>query len=325
MSRLTTISHVLAYDNDEAGFSSRKPIDWPRTIRNVTVRNPGNQKYDIEPLGAKTIFDGTRTLGLDGTTTFSISPVSGQPSTYRLTVTAGTSPGFRVNRALALSGIATTLTLNANLSGTLTVSAGTPFASLVVGDVVFIAGTSTGDVPGPFSALNEGYWTVLTAGGASISVIRDPSQVFTGSTEVVTPSTNLQVVAFAPSGVQVGDTVELLAGFASTALRAYEIAGVNPNWLEVVSTRALGSQIGITPDVAGMVVYTTAKRYVHIEVNQECVVHINGDTGSAVVLAPWVPGDWRLPGEYRQTGSVWSLRLVNKSTLPLEAVVLTAE
>lgn len=325
MSRMTIVSHVFAYEEEEAtGNPSRKAIDWPRTIGNVPVRNPETLQRSIEPLGTWTVFDGTRPIALDVTTELSLGSVLGQPSKYRLAVTGGTDPVFRVDREVALIGVETTVAVNPNLSVTISVVAGAPFASVEPGDVAFVRGPLTG-FTSPFSPLNEGYWTVLTAAGASITVTRNLSEVFSATSEVVTPDSNQAIEVFSPGGVQVGDTVDLLGGFVSTAQRAYEITDVNPGWLEITSTAPLGAETGVQPGPTGFVVHTAAKKVVILEVSQECLVRVNGDTGSAVVLTPWVPGDSRFPAEYRQTGSLWKLQLVNKSTVPLKAVVLTAE
>jgi hypothetical protein len=227
---------------------------------------------------------------------------------------------------LACSGILLTLVVNINLSVTVTAGSGTPFASVLAGDTVFIPGVSTGDTSGPFNTLNEGYWVVLSSTSTIIVMSRfADSGVFNGVSEPVTPSVNDQIQAFSSTGIQVGDTVEISAGFSFTAQHAYEILAVNPEWIEFVSTTPLGQQVGIMPGAAGMVFYKLAIRYLRIEGDQEFVIRLNADTGNSNRIEAIIPGDPDHAGWFEKWGTVWKLDIVNRTLSTLNLVILSAE
>jgi hypothetical protein len=216
--------------------------------------------------------------------------------------------------------------VNSNLAVTVSALSGNPFNNTQVGDTIFIPGVSTGDAPGPFSALNEGYWTVLSQSNLAITMARPAgTAVFSGVSEVVTPTNDTSINSFSATGIQVGDTLELSGGFAITALHAYEILAVNPNWIEVLSTAALGPQTGIVPTTAGFTIYKAAIRYLRIEADQECAVRCNGDTGNTNRLEPLIPGTDANTAWREQFGPVWKLVIVNRSTVTLNLTVLQAE
>lgn len=324
MSRMSIVSQVHAYDDEEATSNpSQRSVEWRRRIPNLPVFNPSTAMFEVDAFSSRTMIDGARSLTTDGTTVFSLVPKG--DGVYRILYTAGTLPGFRTARTLVLASIPLTVTVNANLTVVVAATGGTPFAAVEAGDVVFIPGLTTGDLASPFNSLNEGFWTVIGTSNTSITVIRDPSEAFSGKTEAVTPANNTQLIAYSPAGVQVGDTVELLTTFARTALRAYEVLEVTPTWISVSSTGALAAQVGIQPGLAGLVVHTSAKRYVQIEVDQEAVIRLNGDEGNSTQLSPWIPGNKDFPAEFKIVGNIWKLVIVNRSTVPMRVLLISAE
>lgn len=328
MSLLTLVQQALAYD-DVAATSNPTQLRVNRrpSVSNVPVENAGTVPVTLAPGDVTTVVDGTRTLTLDGTTAFSLSLSPLDPTRYRVAWTGGTNPGFRTDRGLDLHTIVLTLTALSNLSLTVVAGTGTPFAAVQVGDTAFIPGVTTGDPAGPFNPLNEGYWSVLSVGGsgASVTMARAPGSIFSGYSEVVTPSVATQFQAFSATGVQVGDTLDLSAGFAAPALHSYEIVAITSKWVEFQSTAPLGAQTGILPGATGLVVYTSAKRWVMVETDQELCARVNGDTTNHVKVQPWVPGDPAFVGSFSVVGPVWKLVLVSLSTAPATVVVSSAE
>lgn len=329
MSLLNITTQALGF-NDIGATSNplQQPINYRRIIAGLEVENPQTQMFVVEPLGTTTVVDGTRSTSIDGTTAFSLTLSTLETSRYRILSTGGTAPVFRTARTIPTTGIALTLVLNSNQTVTVTAASGTPFANAVVGDVVFIPGISTGDTTSPFNTLNLGYWTLLSKTSSTVITLSRPTgEVFEGSGEVVTTTADIEFQVFSTAGVQVGDTVDLSSGFATTTLRAYPIVAVNPLWIEITSTTPLGDETGITPTATGMVIYSAAKRWVHIECDQEVVVRLNGDTGSFVRMTPWIPGaaPTGTPAEFRITGPVWKLQIVSKVNVATGVVVLSAE
>lgn len=327
MSALTFILKALGYDDlPPTSNPTKKGIDRTVSVSNVPVENDGTLPVPLDPFATSTVFDGSRVLGIDGSSAFNLTLSPVDATVYRATWTGvGAAPTFRTDRAIDAHAIVLTLTLNANLSVTVTAGSGTPFTAVLPGDVVFIPGVSTGDSPSPFNSLNEGYWTVLSATGTVLVLARDPSQVFSGAAEVVTPSTAIQIQAFTAAGVQVGDTVDISAGFAQAAQKASEITAVNPKWVQFRSTAPLGPQSNIVPGVAGLVIYTAAKRFVLIESDQNLVVRYNGDTGNTNRLEPLLAGDPTFVGSQHKFGTCFKLVLVNRASVRANVVVSSAE
>lgn len=326
MSKLTFITQILGYDdlppnsNPTLSGINRRPAFY-----NIPVDNPQTLKYDIAPGATVTIFNGTRTLTVDGTTTFSLTLSPANPTTYRLLSTGGTVPGFRTTRTVPVAAVALTLTVGANLAMTVTAATGTPFSTVQIGDTVLIPGVETGDPTSPFNSLNGGLWFVLTTSNTIITLSRDPSQVFSGISEVVTPASNSQFLVYSSDNVQDGDTVNLSAGFATSALHAFNITAVTPLWIEFSSATPLGNQTGILPTATGLVIYTLAKRFIFIETNQEVVFQINGDTGQFNKITPLVAGCQGQEGTFHKLATVWQLALINKATNVANLTISTAE
>ena len=328
MSTLTLVSKVLAYDDETSSSNpSLKAVEWCRSTPNIEVQDPQSKIHTLDPNSSTTVFDGTRATSIDGTSTFGLGLSVLDPSRYRLTYSSGTAPAFRTDRAINLSTLGVTFTVNSNLSVTVTTTGVTPFSAVQNGDVFFIPGISTGDAASPFNSLNLGYWTVLSiaGGGASITISRIPGATFEGITETVTVATAYQAQAYSTSGVQPGDFIQIVAGFSITSRRSYAIVAVNPSWVEFVSTLPIGAETGIIPGVGGLIFYTNAKRYLYVETNQECTVQINGDAGSSCTIQPWIPGDPCHVGKFEIVGSVWKTVLVNKAPVASKTLVITVE
>lgn len=314
---------LLAFNDD---FSSNNPtlknFDWSQSVRVGEVRNPTARAVDVAPGQALLLFDGTRALATDVSTSFDLELVSGSSDRYRLRWVAGTNPVFRTDRALALSGMTVTVSVNPNGTAVFTSSA-PAFGSVVSGDVLWIPGTDEIGTQ-PLNSLNRGFWTVLAATSTSVTVQR--SGDFQGFAEGPTTITaNDQVRAHSSTGVQVGDVLEILAGFVSSSRRSYEISVVTPSYLEFVSTLALAEESSVEPGAAGIFVYTEGKRLVHVESDQDCVVRANGDVGSSQKVRPWSAGDQSNPGVYMRSGITWSLSILNESLSTAHIMIITVE
>ena len=316
---------VVAYcDSARTSNPQKTPINWGSSLVNLPFENAGTVPVEL-PLGAtQTILNGTRSLTIDNTTVFSLTSSSLSADRYRLASTGGTAPGFRTARAVTLNTIGVVVTVNANLSVSLTAQSGSPFSAIAGGDQVFIPGLSTGDPAGPFSSLNEGWWTVLTA-SSTILVLTRGTGAFSATSETVTPTDDVSFFAFSPSGTQIGDTLRLSAGFAASALSSYEILAVTAGWIEFQALLPLANQTGIEPTAAGVAVYTSAKRFLLIETDQEIIVQLNGSTDVSNVVTPLLPGNCRFPGVIMKFGPVWQLTLINRSSATANVSVVSAE
>jgi len=327
MSSLTFLIKALAYDDlPPTNNPTKRGIDRSLTTANVPVENDGTLPVSLDPFGTATLFDSSRTLGSNGSTAYDLTLSEVDPTIYRMTWTgAGAAPVFRTARAVDTTGILLTLEAQTNSTLKVTAGSGTPFSAVQVGDVVFVPGASTGDPASPFNALNEGYWTVLSATSTILVLARDPSAVFNGASETVTPAAASEFQAFSTAGVQVGDTIDLTAGFSTLTQRSYEVTGVNPTWVEFRSTAPLGEEEDVVPGVSGVAVYTMAKRFVLIETDQDIVVRFNADTSNNNQMEPWLAGSDGINATQHKVGPTYKLVLVNRSSVMAHVKVSSAE
>jgi hypothetical protein len=303
----------------------RKFFDW-QAQRQYAVKNPAGIPYTVDPGATLSLFSGARSLGTDGTTALRLDLSLLASNRYRFTWSGGTDPVLRAARALSLNSRAVTVTTNANLTATFASTAG-DWTAVQVGDTVFIPDPTTGDAQGPFNVLNTGYWTVLAVAGdgSSVQLARPTGTGFLAYAETATVTNNSQVLAYSAAGVQVGDSVNLNAGFVTPILGTYQIVAVTSKWFEVTATTPLPSGVSATPGAAGFQVYTLAKRYVRFEADQPCVLRLNGDAGNSNQLQPWTPGDEDHTAFYEKVGPCWSASVVNLSSQPLNLLFQSAE
>jgi hypothetical protein len=309
-----TLAHGDAVPNNNP---SLRFVDWKRAHKGVSVENPRIEAIALPPGAEKLVFNGVRTTDIDGTTALDLEPIAA--NRYRLTHSAGTDPGFRVDRGLDLTGVQISFLAQANGSILATAGAGFPFLDLQVGDGVYV-GPGSG-----FDAMNQGFWTVLGSDGSGVEVVLVRDGDFLGLSEVATPSAPGQILGYSQAGVQVGDKLNLSAGFAATAQKTYEVLEVTSNWVTIFSSTPLATQTGVTPGAAGMQFYTGSKRFLRIEADQETVLKLNGDTGSLLRLSPWQAGDPEQVAEFTKVGPTWSLTVVNRSAQTLNLTVISAE
>lgn len=328
---MNLLSQTVAYgDSAQSNNPALKFVDWTRQLLNVPVKNPKCEAFSVDPLSTLSVFSGVRSTTIDGTAPFtlSLSSVPGSSNLYRMTWGgSGTNPSLRTKRTLVLGSTTVTVTVNGNSTVTFADSVAGKFVNVVVGDVLFVPGTTTGDTAGPFNALNEGEWTVLSKDGANqiLTLARPTGKSFEGYGEVVAVASDPQVIAYTSTGVQVGDKVTISDGFTAPVTSTFEVASVRPSYFEFYATQALPVDVTASPTVAGMIFYTKGKRYMQVDADQECLVLVNGDSGSTQRLSPWAAGDPSQMGSYSKSGPAWSLSVQNLSTNVMSIVVVSIE
>jgi hypothetical protein len=100
---------------------------------------------------------------------------------------------------------------------------------------------------------------------------------------------------------------------------------VTAKWFEVVSTSPVPLEAGKIPGASGMVFYSNGKSYVRVEVDQEAVVRLNGDTSDFCWVSPQQAGDPEQVGWFEKYGPVWQLDVANKSSQVLNVSTFSAE
>lgn len=321
-------SDVVAFsDVTTPSNPRRRAFDWQRGIQGLLVNNPRSDAYIVAANTTQTLFDGTRTTSIDNTTEFLLTLSSLNSNQYRLAWThTGTSPMFRQDRGLTLTGFTVTITINPNATATLSTTPGS-FLNVMVGDWILIPGITTGDSANIFNLSNEGYWVVAAKDGASgiLQLIRFANQPFSGYGQSVLLTNDLQLQAFSSAGLQLTDKVEISNGFSLPILQSYSLVAIAPTYFEFISDAPLPvNQLGI-PTSAGIHFYTNAKKFIRVEVDQESIVRVNGDTSNCQRLSPWLAGDPEQIAEYTKVGPVWSLSIVNRSTVDLNITMISVE
>lgn len=322
---LVLASLTQAYsDTPNTSAPAMKTVDWANQV-SVAVANAKTDPYTIAPGDTQSIYSGVRSTGVDGTTQFTLT-LSGASNRYRFTATAGTAPALRTDRGLTLATVAVTVTVNSNQTATVAANA-SAFSSVQVGDTVFIPGPTTGDATTVFNPLNEGSWSVLAVAtdGSSMQLTRPSGEDFVAYGETVTVGSNIQLQAFSAAGVQVGDQVNISAGFAASVQKSFSVVAVNPKWFEVISTAALPISAVATPGASGIQFFSAAKRFIRILADQECIPRLNGDSGNTNRMSPWAPGDRAQMGEFVKVGPTWSLTIQNVSQTVMNVLVISAE
>ena len=327
MSALTFILQALGYDDVPPTSNPQStPIDYNLTQANLPFDNPTTESFNIDPGATKVVFSGIRSTSFGDDTALNLTLNGFTPSIYRLTYAGGTDPVFRTRREVDLTSIPTTMTILSNLTLLVTTTGEGSFGGVSVGDNVFIPGVKTGDGPGVFNDLNAGFWTVLSIQDANNIILgRDPSIVWEGIAESLTPDSIDDFQVFSSDGVQVGDTVDISAGFSAPTLNAFDITAVTGRFIEFLSTAPLGPEDDVVPGTSGFVIYTSRKRFIGIRTNQSIVVRYNGDPNDYNRVEPLLAGVAGMEGSDHKFGSVWSLEIFNRSMARASVRVASAE
>lgn len=328
MAILNIHSNLMIYGDSESVTSNpkRRYVDWTRHLAGQSVEDPLSQQFSVLPGQTLAIFSGTRTAP-NVNNRYSIALKTGQTSVYRATKYSGASAiGFATDRAVSTDGLEATLTVNNNITVTLEVDSGSPFSSVQVGDKLLIPGTTTGDSAGPFNTLNEGVWNVLGVAADSLTLMRPIETGFVGVEEVVEITDDSQLKVYTLDNVQVGDTLDIVNGFSLVSRKSFVISAVTPDYVEFTSSEPLPEEEDIAMTSGYWSIYSSAKRFLHVEADQPALLAINGDTSQSGRLDPIVVGDPEQTAIYQKWGTVWSLSVTNRSLIStLHVTVITAE
>lgn len=300
----------------------RQYWNWSRSLLNIPVSNPKSEQYTVPPRSMLTLFNGTRLTTIDDTTLFTVQYMG--ESRYRFSWVGGTDPSFETNVALSVVDAALTLTVNANQTVSLSGPPGS-FTGVSPGHVLYVYGPAD-KTTSAFNPSNAGKWRVLAATATLLMLARFSGEDFVAMDETVTASSGTDFIVYSPSnGVQEGDKVRIDGGFVPDTFRTYEIQTVTSQFFDVVSTSPIAEQSNIAPGASGMVFYSSAKKYMRLEVDQEAKIYINGATDEGQVVSPFVAGDPEQMGWQERTGPVWGLIVYNRSQQPMTLALFTAE
>lgn len=325
MSTTNLMLGFLAYNDSNPGNNPMvRVFDLQYQLLGVQGSKPLAQDLIIPASSSMTIFNGTRTTSIDGTTAFDVSRPYPTLNTYRFINSAGTAPQLRTNRAIAVDD---TTVFTVSVNGpvvTLTNTAGTApdFSTVQVGDILRI------DPSAGFSASNQGRFTIIAKTTSSISI-----QNISGNGETATlantASNSFLIYSNGSAGnqVQIGDKVVLSAGFSAATLGTYIITEVTPFWFEVsaASPNGIPTESGIIPGASGIVFYSASKSVIMVAAQDRCSVRLNGDTTDNNLVEPKEVGNPNRPALYLKHGTAYSLVINNLSLNPLSVIVATVE
>lgn len=272
---LNVITQVLAYLPTQ-GISdnpNQRHFDWTRKLHSVELSRPDSDTTLIPPGGNFTIFDGSETNPLDGSSILGIAmlPQCG-PSAYRLSVSAGTS-GFRTPRTITGLGVAA-LVLIQDLTYTSAI-AGQPGNATTI---AYTAGATAGA-------------EVVTVTGQAISVQIDSgvSTALQVQTAVLASPAAVALVTVAISGTSSNPQT---APVTATALAGaqYTLVSINNDALATFNfgSASLG---GVVPGdilrISGVAVFDGVGPFAFNPINAGfwSIIGVAGSTLSAVRLA----------------------------------------
>ena len=304
------INSLLIYKD---AVSSDNPqlrvVDWTRKQLQILLKSATSKSSVLYPGETQTLFDGTRTNPLDGTSVLTLSLFDSGSSLYRITVTSGTS-GFRTARLV--SGIdACTVTVNNSAAATFTFTAAT-LTGVVVGDTMRIRGQLLNDTaPYAFNPLNAGLWKIIGISGNAVTVIRFPCKSFSAAPEVVAHAA-ADVIFYSAAGIQAGDKMSIEGTFSVMTQRIYEVKDATPTTIDFVSAMPLPLET-VTYIPSTITFYVSSKKLIYIETDQESVVRVNNDVTDNNKVTPFASGDSALVGFYQKVGDTYKIAVVNKS------------
>jgi len=307
MNTLNFLLYLNAYeDRNPSNNPSRSNFKWTRDINGLSVNNPNSLSFTLAPGETRTLFNGTRTLTQDNTTQYSIAlaPIAGQNTTYQLTWSGGTNPGFRTSRT---SGANFSTQVTTSLNGTVltfTSTGGLPF-SLISG------GVQVGDfvqVGSNFNVSNQGPYQIISLTATSFSVV-NAFGVNEGPI-VLGAGFASQIDIFSSAGVQVGDTLVISGGFSPVTQGSYIVSAVTDMWVQFTSLGLLPTQGPITTEAIAF--YFDSQRMVYLESNQNVTMVINGLPGDAITPIANCQCVMQ-PGVFLRMSTIYSMSVTNIS------------
>lgn len=323
MSKVNLQVNLIAYDDVNPSNNPQiRPFDLLYKKSGISANEPVSQSKNIAAGAEMSIFSGTRTTAIDGTTEFTSTRPDPSKNTYRFEHVAGTAPVLRTDRAIGIDNTTQfAITVNGPIM-TLTHSGGTApdFSNVQVADILNILSGA-----GPSSS-NQGRFSVLskTVDSISVSNLSASAQTFT-----VLDDTKLLVYSNGASSnqIQIGDKVIISGGFSSAAFGTYEITEVTPGWFEVSVgyPNGIPTEADVVVGASGLVFYTSAKKMVLIAAQQKCSVKINGATDDKIELSPEELNNPEKPALFITQGTVYSLSIKNLSVEPLQVLIASVE
>lgn len=320
---LSTTLQLLCYEDGViTNNPHRRNFDFRRRMESIPVKNVYQNNIVLKPGQSFSLFQQTISAGLSTSSEIELKLVSAQDSVYELDLISG--PGsFRT--AKPVSFVAGCIVTVNNQALAVFEFTGTDLSSVSAGDIMRINGTKTYSA-GPifaFNPLNSGNWIVIGVSGDKVSAVREDAQFFEGISEAVADTLG-EVQFYANDVVAPGNKITISNDFSPASFGTYEVMDATPTALYVVSAKPLPEE-SVTLTGSGITIFTSSKKMVYIEVNQECVVRFNGDSTDNNKITPIKAGDNLLVGFLHKWGETVSCEVVNKSVTNCDLKYFTCE
>lgn len=296
--RLNLLVHLNAYrDSTPSNNPALSQFKWTRDLNGLCASKPSSQEFTLAPGESKTMFANARALNTNNTSEFQIIQKAG--NTYQLKHISGTSPSFRILRAIGADDTTET-TLTKDISGlvTLTATAGTDFdfSDVVLGDEISLV---SGFLP-----QNIGRFKVIAKTATDI-VFSNPSA--TNETVLLGVNLSESIRVYSAAGVQKTDKIVLGSDFPLLIQGTYEITGVQDNLVEFFSSALIAPIVSIQTE--DFVIYSAAKALIYLETDKKLAITVNGTQESNIET--FVDGQNIYPGVLLKRSLIWSMEIQN--------------
>ena len=319
MSNLNLLVHLNAYeDSSDTNSPTLNNWKWHRDLQAITISEPASMSVKLPAGQSLSLFSGTVSTSDDITTTFDINLKSGSSIAYIIKHAGGTAPLFKAPRSSGADATTeVTVTKNAKLlkfestGGTLF---GLIAGGAIVGDEVRIGSQ--------FNSNNQGKFKILALDATSFTVENE-----IGAAEgpiTLGASFAEQINIYSAAGVQVGDKVDLKAGFSSVSFGTYEITDVSHDFIQINSAESLPEELGVSNNPSAFLIYRDAKQFLYIESDKKLSITLNGSATSNE-LEPFKVGTAKKPGIFMSSASIKSASIENKSQETATIFYATAE
>lgn len=304
-SKMNLLIHINAYqDKNATNNPTLNNFKWLKDIQGIDAAEPESRSLNLNSNQEVELFSGTVATQDDTTTEWNIALKTGTTNNYRISHASGTLPVFRDLRNTGADATTEiTVTKNARLL-TFTSTAGTPL-DLINGGVQVGDEVSLGSV---FNVSNRGVFKILSLTATSFTV---ENEIGVAETVVLGASFDDVLRIVSSDGVQIGDKVDIVAGFSSTTFGTYEIVGVSDKYIDIFSAKSLASESGVSNNPKAFDIYRDAKSFVYIQSDKK--IEITKDGQDPVVLSPLKCGSDFKDGIYLVSSTTRSLKIKNTS------------
>jgi hypothetical protein len=319
MNKLNLLVHLNGYqDANPSNNPSHNNFKWNRDIQGININEPTSKSLTLASGQTVSLFSGAVATSDDGTTTWDISLKANTSQTYVISRASGMAPAFRAARTTGADAT-TEITITKNAKLMILTSTGGTALDLIAGNVVVGDDVRIGTA---FNVLNRGKFKVLARTATSLTVENEA-----GTAEgpiTLGASFADQIAICSAAGVQVGDKVDVKAGFSSVSFGTYEITDVTPNAIEIYSIESLPTESGVSNSPAAILIYSQAKSFVYVESDQKLEIKIDASS-QPNELQPMRAGSAGVPGIFMSSASIKSLEITNKSLETATIFYVTAE